>query len=62
MCGFCTEMMAIDIAEHLRDHVTISDEDDSEQQPSLQLHAARSMTTFSPAKQAARRWIGRIPL
>jgi hypothetical protein len=28
MCGFCTEMMAIDIAENLRDHGAISDEDD----------------------------------
>jgi hypothetical protein len=30
MCGFCTEMMAIDIAEHLRDHGTISDDGNSE--------------------------------
>jgi hypothetical protein len=30
MCGFCTEMMAIDIAEHLRDHGTISDDDNSD--------------------------------
>jgi hypothetical protein len=28
MCGFCTEMMAIEIAEHLRDHGTISDKDE----------------------------------
>lgn len=30
MCGFCTEMMAIDIAEHLREHGKISDDDNSD--------------------------------